>query len=162
VIEQTPVPGEWWEVVDPSSRRIPRVRVKSVDGDRIVWGFGSNKFTSPIRMFTERYRRVPPPPPKPPRAVPRPRAAVTTPPSSSSNGGGSSSRPSVAPTTPPEPSLKAPQPPPRVKNLDAVMLGRLGGAKGGPARAVKLSAARLSAIGRTAAAARWAAPKVAP
>ena len=41
------------------------------------------------------------------------------------------------------------------KNPAAVMLGRLGGKKGGPARAEKLSPKRRSEIARKAAAARW-------
>jgi hypothetical protein len=41
------------------------------------------------------------------------------------------------------------------KNLAAVALGRLGGLKGGPARAKKLSKKRLSEIGRAAVNARW-------
>ena len=41
------------------------------------------------------------------------------------------------------------------KNPAAVALGRLGGLKGGPARAKKLSKKKLSAIGKKAAAARW-------
>ena len=41
------------------------------------------------------------------------------------------------------------------KNQAAVELGRLGGAKGGPARAKKLSGERRSEIARIAAAARW-------
>jgi hypothetical protein len=41
------------------------------------------------------------------------------------------------------------------KNPAAVMLGRLGGKKGGPARAAMLSAARRKAIAKKAAAARW-------
>ncbi len=41
------------------------------------------------------------------------------------------------------------------KNPAAVALGRLGGAKGGKARAAKLSAARRKAIAKKAAAARW-------
>ena len=43
-----------------------------------------------------------------------------------------------------------------VKNPHAVALGRLGGKKGGPARATKLSAKRRSEIAKKAAAARWA------
>lgn len=43
----------------------------------------------------------------------------------------------------------------REKNPAAVALGRLGGAKGGRARAAKLSAARRSAIAKKAARARW-------
>lgn len=46
-------------------------------------------------------------------------------------------------------------PAPVVKNPAAVMLGRLGGLKGGPARAAALSKAQRQAIGRKAAAARW-------
>jgi len=41
------------------------------------------------------------------------------------------------------------------KNPAAVLLGRLGGKKGGPARARKLSARERSAIARRAAKARW-------
>ena len=43
------------------------------------------------------------------------------------------------------------------KNLAAVELGRLGGLKGGKARAEKLSAKKRSEIASTAAKARWAA-----
>lgn len=42
------------------------------------------------------------------------------------------------------------------KNPAAVALGRLGGLKGGPARAKKLSKKKLSEIGKKAAAKRWA------
>ncbi len=42
------------------------------------------------------------------------------------------------------------------RNPAAVALGRLGGAKGGKARAAKLSAKKRAAIARKAAAARWA------
>jgi hypothetical protein len=42
------------------------------------------------------------------------------------------------------------------KNAAAVSLGRLGGRKGGPARAAKLSAKKRSAIARKAAESRWA------
>jgi hypothetical protein len=41
------------------------------------------------------------------------------------------------------------------KNPNAVALGRLGGAKGGRARAAKLSAKRRKDIARKAATARW-------
>jgi hypothetical protein len=40
-------------------------------------------------------------------------------------------------------------------NPHAAALGRLGGLKGGPARAAKLTASRRRAIARTAALARW-------
>jgi len=43
-----------------------------------------------------------------------------------------------------------------VKNPAAVALGRLGGLKGGRARAAKLSPARRSEIAKKAALARWA------
>ena len=43
-----------------------------------------------------------------------------------------------------------------VKNPAAVALGKLGGLKGGPARAVALSEKRRSAIAKQAAYARWA------
>jgi hypothetical protein len=42
------------------------------------------------------------------------------------------------------------------KNPAAVALGRLGGRKGGPARAAKLSAKKRQQIARKAAMARWA------
>lgn len=42
------------------------------------------------------------------------------------------------------------------KNPHAAALGRLGGKKGGPARALSLSAERRSEIARLAARARWA------
>jgi hypothetical protein len=45
------------------------------------------------------------------------------------------------------------------KNPAAVALGRLGGLKGGPARAEKLSEKRRKEIGKRAAAARWNAKK---
>jgi hypothetical protein len=41
------------------------------------------------------------------------------------------------------------------KNPAAVALGRLGGLKGGPARAAALSKSQRQEIGRKAAAARW-------
>lgn len=44
---------------------------------------------------------------------------------------------------------------PGVKNSAAVALGRLGGIKGGPARAKKLTPAQRSRIARRAAMARW-------
>ena len=42
------------------------------------------------------------------------------------------------------------------KNPAAVLLGRIGGLKGGKARAAKLSSERRSEIARNAAKARWA------
>jgi len=50
---------------------------------------------------------------------------------------------------------QAPQEPPSDKNPHAVALGRLGGQKGGKARAAKLSKEQRSEIARRAAAARW-------
>jgi hypothetical protein len=44
---------------------------------------------------------------------------------------------------------------PKAKNPAAVALGKLGGAKGGRARAEKLSARKRKAIAKKAAAARW-------
>lgn len=46
--------------------------------------------------------------------------------------------------------------PPPTKNPAAVALGRLGGLKGGKARAEKLSQAKRKAIAEKGAAARWA------
>jgi hypothetical protein len=46
--------------------------------------------------------------------------------------------------------------PPREKNPAAVALGRLGGLKGGKARAAKLTAAKRAEIAKKAAKARWA------
>jgi hypothetical protein len=50
----------------------------------------------------------------------------------------------------PEPTPKGPE-----KNPAAVALGKLGGAKGGAARAAKLTPEERSAIARRAAAVRW-------
>jgi hypothetical protein len=49
----------------------------------------------------------------------------------------------------------APPDPEPTKNPAAVALGKLGGAKGGPARAKALSPARKKAIAKKAAAKRW-------
>jgi hypothetical protein len=51
---------------------------------------------------------------------------------------------------------QAPPHPESTKNRAAVELGRLGGLKGGPARAAKLSADERSAIAKKAAQKRWA------
>lgn len=56
----------------------------------------------------------------------------------------------------PEPAPKAPAES-REKNPAAVALGRLGGLKGGPARAEKLPGWRRAEIAKKAARARWAA-----
>ena len=53
-----------------------------------------------------------------------------------------------------EPAAK--RKPEAAKNPAAVALGRLGGLKGGKARAANLSAARRKAIARQAAKSRWA------
>jgi hypothetical protein len=47
------------------------------------------------------------------------------------------------------------EPAPSMKNPAAVALGRLGGKKGGKARAAKLTAAQRRAIAKKAAEARW-------
>ena len=47
------------------------------------------------------------------------------------------------------------EPPESRKNPHAVALGSLGGKKGGPARAMRLTAARRSEIARRAAEVRW-------
>lgn len=52
-----------------------------------------------------------------------------------------------------------PEAQPDEKNPAAVALGRLGGRKGGPARAAKLSAKRRTEIARRAAQKRWEKPK---
>lgn len=51
--------------------------------------------------------------------------------------------------------VTAPKDKPPEKNPAAVSLGRLGGLKGGVARAKKLSAKRRTAIAKKAASARW-------
>lgn len=51
--------------------------------------------------------------------------------------------------------VKKTERPERVKNRAAVALGRLGGRKGGPARAQKLSPEQRSEIARNAALSRW-------
>jgi hypothetical protein len=53
-------------------------------------------------------------------------------------------------------TIGEPLAPPKEKNPAAVALGRLGGLKGGKARAAQQSARKLSAIGKKGAAARWA------
>jgi len=50
---------------------------------------------------------------------------------------------------------EAPEEPPSEKNPHAVALGRLGGQKGGKARAAKLTASQRSDIAKHAAIARW-------
>jgi hypothetical protein len=57
----------------------------------------------------------------------------------------------AAPMMPADPPALTPD----GKNAAAVALGRLGGRKGGKARAAKLSAAKRKAIAKKAAAARW-------
>jgi hypothetical protein len=52
-------------------------------------------------------------------------------------------------------SEEKPTPEPTKKNPAAVALGRLGGLKGGKARAAKLSAKKRSAIAKKAAETRW-------
>lgn len=66
--------------------------------------------------------------------------------------------PADPPAVGPDPSQAEPAPSelmPDGRNAAAVALGRLGGQKGGKARAAKLSAARRKAIAKKAAAARW-------
>ena len=53
------------------------------------------------------------------------------------------------------PSTEPPKAPPRKKNPAAVALGKLGGKKGGDARAKKLTPEQRQAIARRAAQARW-------
>ena len=50
------------------------------------------------------------------------------------------------------------EPAPPVKNLAAVALGKLGGLKGGPARAAKLTPEQRREIAQKAARARWSEP----
>lgn len=54
-----------------------------------------------------------------------------------------------------EATAHQPQDTPQEKNPAAVALGKLGGVKGGPARAAKLSARRRKAIAKKAAWSRW-------
>jgi hypothetical protein len=54
-----------------------------------------------------------------------------------------------------KPDKKSPKPPFPAKNPAAVALGRLGGLKGGKARAKSLSATKRSEIAKKAAKARW-------
>jgi hypothetical protein len=51
------------------------------------------------------------------------------------------------------------EPEPSPKNPAAVELGRLGGKKGGPARAARLSAKKRQQIAKRAALARWHPPQ---
>jgi hypothetical protein len=52
-------------------------------------------------------------------------------------------------------AIRARRTEPATRNPHAAALGKLGGLKGGPARAAALSAARRRAIARSAARARW-------
>jgi hypothetical protein len=72
----------------------------------------------------------------------------------------SSKRPSEDSTPPQAPD--APAPTEREKNPAAVTLGRLGGKKGGPARAKKLTKEQRAEIARKAAQARWAKRRPSP
>lgn len=54
-----------------------------------------------------------------------------------------------------QPAKESAKPKPHKKNPAAVALGRLGGKKGGKARAEKLSQKRRSDIAKAAAKARW-------
>ncbi|RIK84395.1 MAG: hypothetical protein DCC68_01575 [Planctomycetota bacterium] len=54
-----------------------------------------------------------------------------------------------------EPAMPQPDEKEKAKNPAAVALGRLGGLKGGKARAKKLSAAKRTAIAKKAARKRW-------
>ncbi len=56
---------------------------------------------------------------------------------------------------PDAPKQEEPELTPEERHAAAVALGRLGGKKGGPARAKKLSAERRREIAKKAAAARW-------
>ena len=62
--------------------------------------------------------------------------------------------PTPADAAPAEPTTEQPPAEPG-KNPAAVALGRLGGKKGGPARAAKLSKKKRSEIAKRAAQARW-------
>lgn len=64
----------------------------------------------------------------------------------------------VVPDAEPAPETHAaqePEPPKQEKNPAAVALGKLGGKKGGPARAAKLTAEQRKEIAKKAAAKRW-------
>lgn len=63
--------------------------------------------------------------------------------------------PTTAEAAPAEPTTEQPATEQPGKNPAAVALGRLGGKKGGPARAAKLSAKKRSEIAKKAAQARW-------
>ncbi len=60
-------------------------------------------------------------------------------------------------TAEPSEPARAEEPPTEGKNPHAVALGRLGGKKGGPARASKLTAEQRKDIAKKAARTRWAA-----
>jgi hypothetical protein len=59
-----------------------------------------------------------------------------------------------------DPTAEPTKPEQSAKNPAAVALGRLGGLKGGKARAAKLSPAKRKAIAKKAAAKRWGAAKI--
>jgi len=62
------------------------------------------------------------------------------------------------PLVPTNPIKEPPKEPAKEKNPAAVALGRLGGLKGGTARAKKLSAKKRSQIAKKAAKTRWSKP----
>ena len=64
-----------------------------------------------------------------------------------------------SPQTPPHPMVNLDTKKDHTKNPAAVSLGRLGGLKGGKARAAKLSPKKRSEIAKKAAAARWGVKK---
>ena len=59
------------------------------------------------------------------------------------------------PEEPEEDTVQAPEPTPEERHAAAVALGRLGGKKGGKARAAKLTPEQRSESARKAARARW-------
>jgi hypothetical protein len=69
-------------------------------------------------------------------------------------------RSSKKPVQAEQPAVEPADAAPEEKNPAAVQLGRLGGKKGGIARAKKLTAEQRSAIARKAAQARWRKPEV--
>lgn len=66
--------------------------------------------------------------------------------------------PDAEPTPEVQPTPEA-EPAKQEKNPAAVALGKLGGKKGGPARAAKLTAEQRKKIAQKAAAKRWSAPR---
>jgi hypothetical protein len=157
VIFDAPKPGTRWErIVPDGGDRV--ITVRRVTEGRVFFSRNRMTMVASVGTFAEHYRvavvaepppkpavrpkpaspqpRVPPAPPKAPPSAPKGQTAFTE---------------IIERDTAASVSVAG-------KNPAAVSLGRLGGIKGGPARAAALTPRRKRDIARKAAAARWAKP----